>query len=132
MLAPQNNTNDITDTLSGSLTTWYQNVDSALKASECVPGYYEYAQAPSYGTQCPIQEGGSTKIDIQTARFNVIDIDNSYIDVDFTVPISLANLNLQTIIQTLMETPQNNIFIMLVSNLLLMLLINIEFIVMVI
>ena len=94
MLAPQNNTNDITDTLSGSLTTWYQNVDSALKASECVPGYYEYAQAPSYGTQCPIQEGGSTKIDIQTARFNVIDIDNSYIDVDFTVPISLANLKL--------------------------------------
>ena len=94
MLAPQNNTNDITDTLSGSLTTWYQNVDSALKASECVPGYYEYAQAPSYGTQCPIQEGGSTKIDIQTARFNVIDIDNSYIDVDFTVPISLSNLKL--------------------------------------
>ena len=92
MLAPQNNTNDITDALSGSLTTWYQNVDSALKASECVPGYYEYAQAPSYGTQCPIQEGGSTKIDIQTARFNVIDIDNSYIDVDFTVPITLSDL----------------------------------------
>ena len=94
MLAPQNNTNDITDALSGSLTTWYQNVDSALKASECVPGYYEYAQAPSYGTQCPIQEGGSTKIDIQTARFNVIDIDNSYIDVDFTVPISLSSLKI--------------------------------------
>ena len=92
MLAPQNNTNDITDTLSGSLTTWYQNVDSALKASECVPGYYEYAQAPSYGTQCPILEGGSTKIDIQTARFNVIDIDNSYIDVDFTVPVTIPNI----------------------------------------
>ena len=92
MLAPQNNTNDITDTLSGSLTTWYQNVDSALKASECVPGYYEYAQAPSYGTQCPILEGGSTKIDIQTARFNVIDIDNSYIDVDFTVPVIIPNI----------------------------------------
>lgn len=92
MLAPQNTTNDITDTLSGSLTTWYQNVDSALKASECVPGYYEYAQAPSYGTQCPIQEGGSTKLDIQTARFNVIDIDNSYIDVDFTVPINIPTL----------------------------------------
>ena len=65
-----------------------------MKASECVPGYYEYAQAPSYGTQCPIQEGGSTKIDIQTARFNVIDIDNSYIDVDFTVPISLSSLKI--------------------------------------
>ena len=94
MLAPQNNTNDITDTLSGSLTTWYQSVDSALKASECVPGYYEYAQAPSYGTQCPIQEGGSTKIDVQTARFNVIDIDNSYIDVDFTIPVTIPNIKL--------------------------------------
>ena len=48
MLAPQNNTNDITDTLSGSLTTWYQNVDSALKASDFDPGYYEYEQTPSY------------------------------------------------------------------------------------
>ena len=89
MLAPQNETSDITDTLSGSLTTWYQNVDSALKSSECVPGYYEYAQAPSYGTQCPIQEGGSTKIDIHTARFNVISIDNSFIDVEFDVPITI-------------------------------------------
>ena len=92
MLAPQNEPNDITDTLSGSLTSWYQNIDSALKASECVPGYYEYQAAPSYGTQCPIQEGGSTKIDIHTARFNVISIDNSYIDVDFTVPVTINNI----------------------------------------
>ena len=91
--APQNDTNDITDTLNGSLTTWYANVDSALKASECVPGYYEYNQAPSYGTQCPIHEGGSTKIDIATARFNVISLDNSYIDVEFTVPVTIPLMN---------------------------------------
>ena len=83
-------------TLSGSLTTWYQNVDSALKSSECVPGYYEYAQAPSYGTQCPIQEGGSTKIDIHTARFNVISIDNSFIDVEFDVPITIPAVHTAT------------------------------------
>ena len=34
MLAPQNATSEITDTLKGFLTQWYQNVDSALKASE--------------------------------------------------------------------------------------------------
>ena len=78
MLNPQNETNDITDTLNGSLTTWYSNVDSALKASECVPGYYEYAQAPSYGTQCPVQEGGSTRIDIAGSRFDIVSLDNSY------------------------------------------------------
>ena len=93
MLAPQNQTSDITDSLNGSLTTWYQNVDSALKASECVPGYYEYAQAPSYGTQCPIQEVGSTKIDIDTAKFNVISLENSYIDVEFTAPITFPAIH---------------------------------------
>ena len=93
MLNPQNETNDITDTLNGSLTTWYSNVDSALKASECVPGYYEYAQAPSYGTQCPVQEGGSTRIDIAGSRFDIVSLDNSYIDVEFEVPISIPLLN---------------------------------------
>ena len=61
MLAPQNATSEITDNLNGSLTQWYQNVDSALKASECVPGYYEYQPAPSYRSQCPIQDGGTTR-----------------------------------------------------------------------
>ena len=93
MLNPQNETNDITDTLNGSLTTWYSNVDSALKASECVPGYYEYAQAPSYGTQCPVQEGGSTRIDIAGSRFDIVSLDNSYIDVEFEVPIGIPRIN---------------------------------------
>ena len=92
MLAPQNATSEITDTLNGSLTQWYQNVDSALKASECVPGYYEYQPAPLYGTQCPIQDGGTTKIDIHTSRFNVISLENSYIDVEFDVPITIPSL----------------------------------------
>lgn len=93
MLNPQNETNDITDTLNGSLTTWYSNVDTALKASECVPGYYEYSQAPSYGTQCPVNEGGSTVIDVATSRFNIVSIENSYIDVEFSVPITFPDIN---------------------------------------
>lgn len=93
MLNPQNETNDITDTLNGSLTTWYANVDSALKASECHPGYYEYSQAPSYGTQCPINEGGSTRIDIAASRLIVVSLDNSYIDVEFEVPINIPEIN---------------------------------------
>ena len=75
--------------MNGSLKQWYQNVDYALKASECVPGYYEYQPAPSYGTQCPIQDGGTTKIDIHTSRFNVISLENSYIDVEFDVPVAI-------------------------------------------
>ena len=93
MLAPQNATSEITDTLNSSLTQWYQNVDSALKASERVSGYYEYQPAPSYGTQCPIQDGGTTKIDIHTSRLNVISLENSYIDVEFDVPVTIPAIS---------------------------------------
>ena len=89
MLAPQNATSEITDTLNGSLTQWHQNVGSALKALECVPGYYEYQPAPSYGTQYLIQDCGTTKIDIHTSRFNVISLENSYIDVEFDVTVAI-------------------------------------------
>ena len=89
MLAPQNAASEITGTLNGSLTQWYQNVDSVLKVSECVSGYYKYQLAPSYGKQCSIQDGGTTKIDIHTSRFNVISLENFYIDVQFDVPFIL-------------------------------------------
>ena len=86
-LAPQNHSPDITDALDGSLTSWYDNVNNCLKSSECVPGNYEYAQSPSYGNQCPIQEGGSTKLTVKCNRFEIIDIDNSYIDAVISMPI---------------------------------------------
>ena len=88
-LAPQNHSPDITDALDGSLTTWYESVNNCLKSSECVPGNYEYAQSPSYGNQCPIQEGASTKITVKCNRFEIIDIDNSYIDAVIQVPITI-------------------------------------------
>jgi len=88
-LAPQNQTPDITDALDGSLSNWYENVNNCLKLSECIPGKYEYSAAASYGNQCPIQDGGSTQIDISCNRFEVIDIDNSYIDFTFTAPITV-------------------------------------------
>ena len=87
--APQNQAPDITDSLDGSITSWYDNVNNCLKTSECVPGHYEYAQAPSYATQCPIQEGGSTKIDIGCSRFEIVDINNSYIDAELTFPLTI-------------------------------------------
>lgn len=87
--APQNQAPDVSDALDGSLTSWYDNVNNCLKTSECVPGHYEYSQAPSYGNQCPIQEGGSTKIDIGCNRFEIVDINNSYIDAEFTFPLTI-------------------------------------------
>ena len=87
--APQNQTPDITDAIDGSITSWYDNINNCLKTSECVPGHYEYAQAPSYGNQCPVQEGGSTKIDIGCNRFEIVDLNNSYIECEFTAPVTI-------------------------------------------
>ena len=87
--APQNTAPDVSDALDGSLTTWYENINNCLKTSECVPGHYEYAQAPSYGNQCPIPENGSTKIDVACARFEIIDLNNSYIDCEFIFPLTI-------------------------------------------
>ena len=67
--APQNQAPDVTDAIDGSITSWYDNINNCLKTSECVPGHYEYSQSPCYGTQCPIQEGASTKIDVGCSRF---------------------------------------------------------------
>lgn len=87
--APQNQAPDVSDAIDGSITSWYDNINNCLKTSECVPGHYEYAQAPSYGNQCPIQEGGSTKIDIGCNRFEIVDLNNSYIDCEFTFPLTI-------------------------------------------
>ena len=87
--APQNQTPDVSDAIDGSVTSWYENINNCLKTSECVPGHYEYAQSPSYGTQCPIQEGGSTKINIGCSRFEIIDLNNSYIDAKIEMPITI-------------------------------------------
>ena len=94
--APQNQSPDITDALDGSLTSWYDNVNNCLKSSECVPGNYEYAQSPSYSNQCPIDEGGSTRVTVKCSRFEIIDIDNSYIDAVIRFPINIPIQNTAT------------------------------------
>ena len=88
-LAPQNTSPDVIDAIDGSITTWYENVNNCLKSSECIPGHYEYSQSPGYGNQCPIQEGGNIKIDIRCERFEIVDLNNSYVDAEFTAPITI-------------------------------------------
>ena len=89
--APQNQAPDVTDVIDGSITSWYDNINNCLKTSECVPGHYEYTQAPCYGTQCPIHEGASTKIDVGCSRFEIVDLNNSYIDAEFTFQLKYPN-----------------------------------------
>jgi hypothetical protein len=89
MISPQNQSPNVIDSLDGTLSEWYNSIDGALRASEVIPGEYEYTVNVSYGSQCPIQMGGTTNIDIMCERFKCISLDNSFIEceqmVDFQV-----------------------------------------------
>ena len=91
MFAPQNQTPNVIDALSGNLSEWYNAVDEALRTSEIIPGEYEYTTATSYGNVGPINEGDTTYVDIFPDRFKIISLDNSYITLEQEVTIEVPN-----------------------------------------
>ena len=87
MYAAQNQEANIIDSLSGSVSQWYADVDAAMKKSDVVPGTYEYTITPSYGNVGQIQENASTYVDIASTRFSLVSIDNSFIKLKQSIPI---------------------------------------------
>ena len=79
---------NISTSLRGTLQSWYEDVDGALRASEVVPGQYEYMKNIAYGTESP-DEGGDCFVDIGCERFRCISLDNSYINVQQRIPINV-------------------------------------------
>ena len=92
MNAPQNQQPTVIDSMDGTLTEWYNACDEAFRLSEVIPGQYEYTITNSYGTQCPVSEGGMTNIDVSCERFYCISLDNSYIYVEQTIPVNFPAL----------------------------------------
>lgn len=88
---PQNKANSIMDTLEGVISDWYDQVDGLLKASEFIPGNYEYSQNIAYSNSNEFREGGQTHVDISCDRFKIISLDNSYIDIEMNFPIKTPN-----------------------------------------
>lgn len=91
MLAPQNQTPTVFDSLQGNQTDWYNAVDEAIRLSEIVPGEYEYSTATSYGQVDDINEGDSTFFDIKCDRFKIISLENSYLTMKQTIPVTIPN-----------------------------------------
>ena len=83
----QNKANTIMDVLEGTVQEWYDQVDGLLKASDFIPGQYEYSINVAYANSGEFQEGGQTHVDIGCDRFKMISLDNSYISLEMTVPI---------------------------------------------
>jgi hypothetical protein len=92
MFAAQNQEFNVIDSLSGSVTQWYADVDAAIKKSDVVPGTYEYTITPSYGNVGTLQEGASTNVDITSTRFSLVSVDNSFIRLTqkMTIKVSKA------------------------------------------
>ena len=88
MFAAQNQEPSILDALGSNVTDWYNTIDEGLRKSDIVPGTYEYTNHVSYGNVGAIPEGESTMLDIQLNRFCVASLDNSYVTVQQTLPIT--------------------------------------------
>ena len=85
----QNKAASILDTLEGTVEEWYDQVDGLLKASDFIPGNYEYSINVAYANSGTFTEGGQTHLDISCDRFKLISLDNSYINLDMTIPIKI-------------------------------------------
>lgn len=95
MIAPQNQQPDILDSLMGSKQEWYAAVDHALRVSDVIPGNYEYTTTASYGNSDRITNGGQTNFDIGCNRFEIISLENSYIELQQTITITVPAMNNQ-------------------------------------
>ena len=88
----QNKAQSICDVLEGTVEEWYDQVDGLLKASDFIPGNYEYSINVSYANSGKFQEGGQTHVDIGCDRFKLISLDNSYISLEMNVPVKIPAL----------------------------------------
>ena len=88
----QNKASSILDTLEGTVEEWYDQVDGLLKASDFIPGNYEYSINVAYANSGEFTEGGQTHLDISCDRFKLISLDNSYIDLDMTIPVRVPTV----------------------------------------
>ena len=92
----QNKASSILDALEGTVEEWYDQVDGLLKASDFIPGNYEYSINVAYANSGSFTEGGQTHLDISCDRFKLISLDNSYINLDMTVPIKVPTATAAT------------------------------------
>lgn len=88
----QNHAASIMDVLEGTVEEWYDQVDGLLKASDFIPGNYEYSINVAYANSGEFDEGGQTHVDIGCDRFKLISLDNSFISLEMTVPIAIPSI----------------------------------------
>ena len=79
MLNPQSVAHHSVEIIDGSISEFYEMVDSALRPSEVCPAKYNTTTSPSYQNQCPCVQGSFTTVDIGCADPNVVLMEKSFI-----------------------------------------------------
>lgn len=105
MLNPQSRTTNALELIDGSISEYYELIDSALKPSEVNPARYNTTTSPSYQNQCPCLQGSFTTVDIGCADPYVVLLEKSFITptVEFDITPSVTHECAST---TLKENPQ--------------------------
>lgn len=93
MLNPQSRTTNALELIDGSITEYYELIDSALKPSEVNPARYNTTTSPSYQNQCPCLQGSFTTVDIGCADPYVVLLEKSFITptVEFDIAASVKH-----------------------------------------
>ena len=93
MLNPQSRTTNALELIDGSITEYYELIDSALKPSEVNPARYNTTTSPSYQNQCPCLQGSFTTVDIGCADPYVVLLEKSFITptVEFDITPSATH-----------------------------------------
>ena len=88
---------DTYDLLDGSLSSFYQDVDEAIVASEVVKGQYRLTVNPAYNSPNPVAINNFTTVALSQSGPMVVDLDNSFITANATMEISLDKITAPTL-----------------------------------
>lgn len=90
-LNPSSQANSAVEVIDGTVSEFYNVVDSCIRRSEVMPGQYKSITSPSYSNNCPITESSFTTVDIGCPAPQIVDINNSFITAKFKVPIKISS-----------------------------------------
>lgn len=90
-LNPSSQSNTAVEVIDGTVSEFYNVVDSCIRKSEVMPGQYKSITSPSYSNNCPIDESSFTTIDVGCPSPQIVDINNSFITAKVQVPINIPS-----------------------------------------
>jgi hypothetical protein len=90
-LNPSSQSNSAVEVIDGTVSEFYNVVDSCIRRSEVMPGQYKSITSPSYSNNCPITESSFTTVDVGCPAPQIVDINNSFITANVKVKVNFPS-----------------------------------------